>query len=107
MQLSRIKSMSEKRKGAWLKAINELKKDYRSVEPLRRFCSLCHVVVNTGCRDCLWNIIEGCDCDDYKWGDNRRGIPEIWMIEYFEEWKTHRLKMLERWKLIIKKGGNK
>ncbi len=98
MQLSRIKSMSEKRKMEWLQAIFELEKDYRNDMQATSDCPLCPLVET--CQDCLWRIIEGCNCGAYHWNDHV-GIPDRWRA-YYGEWRTHRLKMLERWRMILK-----
>ncbi len=103
MQLSRIKRMSEKRKEAWLEAIDKLEKDYINDRQDILGCPLCTVVVYTSCIDCLWNIIEGCGCMSYYWEDYV-GIPEKWEKEYYKAWKIHRLKMLKRWRRIIKEN---
>lgn len=99
MQLSRIKRMSEKRKKAWLEAIDQLEKDYKDDLQDASDCPLCRV--SKECDGCLWPIIEGYDCGRYRWGDGHIGFPETGGDNY-EEWKTLRLEMLERWRLIIK-----
>lgn len=102
MQLSRIKRMSEKRKKAWIKAIDELVEDYKKDRHDYLDCPLCGV--SEECDGCLWQIIEGCDCRGYEWGDGYIGVPQRWEGINYKAWKILRLKMLKRWRRIIKEG---
>lgn len=92
--------MSKKRKKAWLEAIDELEEKYRTDNENALDCPLCGVPEE--CTGCLWSIIENCVCSGYIWGNGYTGFKETWLDTY-EEWKTHRLKMLKRWRRIIKK----
>ena len=98
MQLSRIKNMSEKRKKAWIEAIDELVEDYKSDQQDYLDCPLCRV--SAECDGCLWPIIEGCDCGQYEWGNGYVGVPQRWEGNY-GTWRAHRLTMLGRWRMII------
>lgn len=93
-----ITGMLDRLRDVWLEAIDELIAHYKG-EPGSEICPLCPVCNN--CDECLWMIIEGYYCADYPWGENNIGMADKWDGNY-EEWKSHRLKMLGRWREIIK-----
>lgn len=96
MQNWKIKKMSYKRINLHLSAIAVLAKHYKEGTDLL-FCPLC---VEPGCADCLWEIIEGKQCFDFR---RELGIEgEMIIIRNYKEWQEARIPMLKRWKKILK-----
>lgn len=99
MQNWKIKRMSEKRIKRWLSDIDKLIRHYEGKAKVDR-CPLC---VGIHCRNCLWVIIEGIDCEDFafklygNWGASgyRRDLRN-------KKWRNARLIQLPQWKKILR-----
>lgn len=101
MKIAKIRGMSDIRLKAWLAAIDELTEEYKSDSQEYLDCPLCSVSSALTCHTCLWLIIEGHSCSEYKW-DGYKGVPSKWEAHY-KEWKPYRIKMLGRWREIIER----
>jgi len=95
MQNWKIKRMSGKRINLHLSAIAVLAKHYKEGTDLL-YCPFC---AELGCADCLWEIIEGKQCFDFR---RELGIKgEMIIIRNYKEWQEARIPMLKRWKKIL------
>lgn len=95
MQNWKIKRMSHKRLGEFLKGIATLIENYEKKTRVKN-CPFCVIV---GCSECLWEIIEGEDCFWFKY---KLGIKQdITIARNSKKWREARIPMLRRWKKIL------
>ena len=107
MQNWKIKRMSVKRINLWLSAIGKLIKHYEGKVRINH-CPLCHVSRRSHspgdcCWLCLWEIIEGVDCEDFAkelYGVRRASVYRSNLR--FKKWRIIRLGQLRNWKKIFK-----
>lgn len=102
MQDWKIKRMSVKLLERWLIAIGRLLGHYLGIRELDWLdCPICFAP----CEDCLWKIIEGKDCsefrielypDIYKETSDFRRNPNI-----YRKWKKARISQLQKWEKIM------
>ena len=98
MQNWKIKRMSYKRLGEWIKEIDHLLYYYERRKRLD-VCGLC-IICMYNCGTCLWEIIDNSHCSDFK---RKLGLNlNIIYARNKKKWREARIPMLRRWKKILK-----
>ena len=99
MQDYEIKRMSKERIKRELDSINKLILLYKGGKKLNN-CPLCAFAA---CDNCLWNIIEGMNCDVFAGTLYKKPDAEYFRNDRrFRKWKDARLAQLPRWRRILK-----